>query len=217
MAAVGQRSKIDQIWPHNDISALYLDLVHQIWTKFGMNILRDPKNKSAQEFLIHRKIQDGRQGSKVQNRPNLTNKSHFGSAFGSRSSDLDQILHGHTTWPFKQACATISHLSQNPRWSPGVKGSKSTKFDLANHISSWHLDLVYQIWTQFGMNILLDPTNKFAQEFLIYRKIQDGRRGSKVQNWLHKSHSGFAFGSSSSDLDKVWHGHTTWPTNKPDW
>ena len=28
----------------------------------------------------------------------------------------------------------------------------------------------------FGMDILL------AQEFLIYRKIQDGRRGSKVQN-----------------------------------
>ena len=32
------------------------------------------------------------------------------------------------------------------------------------------------------MNILLDPTNKFAKEFLIYRKIQDGRLGSKVQN-----------------------------------
>ena len=86
------------------------------------------------------------------------------------------------TTPFKQACATIFHLSQNPRWSLGVKGPKSTKFDLANHISAWHLDLVYQIWTKFGMNILLDPTNKFAQEFLIYHKIQDGRQGSKVQN-----------------------------------
>ena len=158
-----------------------------------MDILLDHKNKSVQEFLIYRKIQDGRQGSKVQNWPNLTHKSHFGSAFGSRSSDLDKILHEHTTWPFKQACATISHLSQNPRWSLGVKGPKSTKFDLANHISAWHLDLVYQIWTKFGMNILLDPTNKFAQEFLIYRKIQDGRRGSKAkidQIWLHKSHLG---------------------------
>ena len=26
-----------------------------------------------------------------------------------------------------------------------------------------HLNLVHQIWTQFGMNILLAPTKKFAQ------------------------------------------------------
>ena len=35
-------------------------------------ILLDTSNKPAQEFLIYCKIQDGRQGLKVQNRPNLT-------------------------------------------------------------------------------------------------------------------------------------------------
>ena len=126
MAAGGQRSKIDQIWPH---------------------------------------------------------KSHFGSAFGSRSSNLDKIWHEHSTWPLKQACARTFHLSQNPRWPPGVKGPKSTKFDTTNHILARHLDLACQIWTKFCMDILLDLKNKSAQEFFIYRKIQDGRRGSKIQNW----------------------------------
>ncbi len=46
-------------------------------------------------------------------------------------------------------------------------------------ISAQHFDPVHPIWTKFGMNILLDPSNKPAQEFLIYRKIQDGRRRSK--------------------------------------
>ena len=189
-----------------------------------MDILLDPSNKPAQQFLIYRKIQDGPRGSKVQNLPNLTSqitfrlgiwiwfirfghnlawtyfltlqtslrknlsvstkskmaaggqrpkidqiwppKSYFGSTFGSRSSDLDKILHGHTTWPFKQAGTRISHLSQNPRWPLGVKGPKATNFDPTNHISVQHLDLVYQIWTKFGINILLDPTNKFVQEFI---------------------------------------------------
>ena len=42
-----------------------------------MDILLDHKNKSAQEFLIYRIIQDGRQGSKVQNRPDLTPQITF--------------------------------------------------------------------------------------------------------------------------------------------
>ena len=120
-----------------------------------MDLLHDPKPKSAQEFLIYRKIQDGRQGSKVQNRPNLSpqitfrletwiyfirfwqnlawsyyltlktslrknfsfiakskmaaggqrskidqiwrHKSHFGSAFGSFSWNLDKTWHEHRT------------------------------------------------------------------------------------------------------------------------
>ena len=150
-----------------------------------MDILLDPKNKSAQEFLIYCKIQDGRQGSNVQNRPNLTpqitfwlgiwisfirfghnlawtyflplqtslhknlpvrakskmdsgglrskiyhiwlQKSHFSSTFGSRSSDLYKVWHGHTTWPLKQTCARISHLVQNQRWPQVFKCLKSTK------------------------------------------------------------------------------------------
>ena len=185
-------------------------------------------------FIFYRKIQDGRQGSKVQNRPNLTpqitfrlsiwlpfirfgqilawtyyltlktslrknlsfiakskmaaggqrskidqiwaHKSHFGLILGYISSDFDKIWHGHTTWPLKQVCARISHLSQNSRCLPGVKGPKSTKFDPTNHILARHLVPVRLIWTNFGMDILLDPSNKPAQKIFIYRKIQDGRR-----------------------------------------
>jgi hypothetical protein len=188
-----------------------------------MDILLDSKNKSAQEFLIYGKIQDGRQGSKVQNRPNLTpqilfrlgiwlpfirfgqnyawtyyltlqtslrknflfiakskmaaggqrskidhiwpHKSHFGSAFGSRSSYLDKIWHEHTSWTQKEVCARIYQLAQNPRWPPEVKGPKSTKFDPTNHILARHLDIVHQIWTKSGMKILLDHTIKFGWEF----------------------------------------------------
>ena len=92
-----------------------------------------------------------------------------GSAFGSRSSDLDKFWHGHTTWPFKQACERIFHLSQNPRWPPGDKGQKSTEFEPTNHISAQYLDIFHQILTKFGMAILLDPKDKSAREFLIYR------------------------------------------------
>ncbi len=120
-----------------------------ILTKFGMDILLDPKNKSAQEFLIYHKIQDGRRGPKVQNWPNLTPQWHFGSAFGSRSSDLKKKWHEHTSWPYKQVCARIYQLEQNRRWPPEVKGPKSTKFEPTNHISARHLDSVYPIWTKF--------------------------------------------------------------------
>jgi hypothetical protein len=60
----------------------------------------------------------------------------------------------------------------------GVKSPKSTKFDPSyptNHFSAWHLNPVHLIWIKFGMDILLDHKNKSAQEFLINRKIQDGR------------------------------------------
>ena len=41
-----------------------LDPVHRIHTKFGMDILLDPRNKPAKEFFIFLKIQDGRRRSK---------------------------------------------------------------------------------------------------------------------------------------------------------
>ena len=71
-------------------------------------------------------------------------------------SDVVKIWLGHTSWPWKQVCARIYHLSQNPRWPPGVKVQKSTKFDPTNHILARHLVPVHQIWKKFGMDILLD-------------------------------------------------------------
>ena len=44
-----------------------LDSVHRIQTKFGMDILLDPRNKPAKEFFIFLKIQDGRRRSKIFN------------------------------------------------------------------------------------------------------------------------------------------------------
>ena len=54
-----------------------LDPVHRIQTKFGMDILLDPRNKPAEEFFIFLKIQDGRRLSQVQNRPNFTPQIKF--------------------------------------------------------------------------------------------------------------------------------------------
>jgi hypothetical protein len=92
--------------------------VHRIQTKFGMDILLDPRYKPAEEFFIFLKIQDGRLRSKVQNRPHFTHKSHFGSSFGSGSSNLDQIWQVDTTQPKEQAYGRIFDFSQNPRWPP---------------------------------------------------------------------------------------------------
>ena len=43
-------------------------------------------------------------------------------------------------------------------------------------------DPVHLIWTEFGMDILLDHRKTPAEEFLIFLKIQEGHRRSKVQN-----------------------------------
>ena len=48
-----------------------------IWTKIGMDMVFDPKNKPTEEFFIFLKIQDGGLRSKVQNRPNLTPQITF--------------------------------------------------------------------------------------------------------------------------------------------
>ena len=69
----------------------------------------------------------------------------------------------------------------NPRWPPAIKGPKLAKFDPANHISARHPDPALPIWTKCGIDILLDPRNKPAKQFFIYRQIQDGHRPVKVQ------------------------------------
>ena len=75
------------------------------------------------------------------------------------------------------------HFYQNPRWPPAVKGPKSAKFDPANHISPLHSDPAIPIWTKCGIDILVDPRNKPAEETFIFIKIQDGRRQPKIEFW----------------------------------
>ena len=54
-----------------------LDSVHRIQTKFGMDILLDPRNKLVEEFFIFLKIQDGRRRSKIEFRHNFGSKFTF--------------------------------------------------------------------------------------------------------------------------------------------
>ena len=61
----------------------------------------------------------------------MAHKSHFSSSFESRSSDYHKIKYGHTSWPYKQFCTRIYHLTQNPRWLLEVKGPKSFGWKLA--------------------------------------------------------------------------------------
>ena len=57
--------------PQNDCFWNNSDPVHLIWTTFGMDILIDPRNKPAEEFVIFLKIQDGRWRTKLKQRPNF--------------------------------------------------------------------------------------------------------------------------------------------------
>ena len=141
------------------------------------------------------------------------NKSHFGSAFGYHSSDFNKICHEHTSWPYKQVCAIIYQIGQNWRWPPEVKCPKSTKFDPTNHISARHLVPVHQIWIEVCMDILLDlkPSLRINFSFIAKFKMATMGQRSKIdQIWPHKSYFRSAFGSHSSDLDKIWHEHTSW-------
>ncbi len=62
---------ISQIFVHKSHYGFVNGSVHTIWTKYGRNILLDHRNKPDGEFLIRRKIQDGRLGrhyNKLRNR-----------------------------------------------------------------------------------------------------------------------------------------------------
>ena len=72
-----------------------LDPAHLIWTKFGMDMQLDPRNKPAEEFFIFLKNQDGPRRSKVQNRSNLTPQ------FTSRLRiSIRLIRFGHLAWTY---------------------------------------------------------------------------------------------------------------------
>ena len=70
-------------------------------------------------------------------------KSHFGSSFGTHSSDLNKIWHEHISWYYKQLCAWVFQLVQNPRWPLEVKRPKSTKFGWTGskcHAEMWFVE-----------------------------------------------------------------------------
>ena len=125
-----------------------------------MNILIDTKNKYVQEFLTYRKIQDGRQGSNVQNRPNLTAQITFWLSIWISFIRYGQNL-PWTQFLIQQTSMRKDYqLVQNPRWPLESKVQKSTRFVPTSHISARHLDVFHQILTKFGMDILLDPNKQ---------------------------------------------------------
>ena len=140
-------------------------------------------------------------------------KSHFGSAFGSCSSDLDKIWHEHTTWPFKKACARISHLMQNPRWPSGSKVQNRPNLtpQITFRLSIWTSFI--RFWQNLAWPYFLTIQTSLCKIFSVSTKSNVAAWGhmSKInQIWPQKSHFGSAIGSRSSDLNKIWHEHTSW-------
>ena len=78
------------------------------------------------------------------------------------------------------------------------------KVDLA-----WHFDSVHLIWTKFGMDIPLDHRNNPVEAFFIFLKSKMAAGGQNFATRYNFSMFLQQFGSGSSDLDKIWHGHTT--------
>ena len=162
MSARGQRSKTDQIWPHKSHFGSAFGSVHLIWTNFGMDILLDPSNKPAQEFFIYCKVQNGHRGSKVQNRPNLTPQIPFWLDSGIYIIRFGQNLAWIYFLTLQTSLRKNLSVKTKSKMAAGGQRPKLNKFDSTNHSLARHLDLVHQIWTNFDMNILLDPTNKVS-------------------------------------------------------
>ena len=79
-------------------------------------------------------------------------------------------------------------------------------------------DILYstpRISTKVGMDMLLMPGNKPRVDFSIFPqcwKLWLFVKMSRINKiWPYKSHFSSAFGYHSSDFDKIWHAHSTWP------
>ena len=96
MADFGQRSKMTNFDPINHISARHFNPIHPIWTEIGMDIELDTGNMHADEFLFVLKIQDGRQGQKL-NLDKLSVQYGYIRSFNeSLLWHLDKICQRHT-------------------------------------------------------------------------------------------------------------------------
>ena len=146
-----------------------------------MDILLDHRNKPAEEFFIFLKIQDGRRRPKVQNRPNFTPQITFFAITWIRFIGFRQNL----AWTYYLTLGTslrknFSFFSKSKMAAGGQKFATRYTFSMFFN----NFDPVDRIQTKFGMDILLDPRNKPAEEFFIFLKIQDGgcRHYGKLRN-----------------------------------
>ena len=180
-----------------------------------MDIQLDPSNKPAQEFLIYQKIQDGRRGSKVQNRPNLTPQITFRLGIWFSFIRFGQNLawtyyltfqtHLHKNFSFiiifKMAARGLK-VQNLPNLNPQITfqlafGFRSSDLDKTRHEhSTWPFKQVCPRIYQLGQN----------------PRWPLGIKGPKSTKFDSTNHiSARHLDSFLSDLDKVWHGHTTWP------
>ena len=178
-----------------------------------MDILLDPKTSLCKNFSFIAKFKMAARGQRSKIDQIWPHKSHFGSAFGSRSSILNNIWHRHATWPFKQACARIFHFiakSKMAEMGTKVQNRPNLSPQITFRLDTW----IYFIrfWQNLAWPYYLTLKTSLRKNFLFIAKFKMAPRGqrSKInQIWPHKSHFCSAFGSWSSDLDKFWHGHTT--------
>ena len=177
-----------------------LDPVHRIQTKFGMDILLDPRNKPAEEFFIFLKIQDGRRRSKVQNRP----KNHI------FCNNLDPVHWIQTKFGMD--------ILLDPRNKPAKEFFIFLKIQDGRRRSqicdAFHFFNVFAIiWIRFigsrqnlAWTYYLTLGTNLRKNFSFFSKskMAAGGQKSKIGQILpHKSHFGSSFGSGSSDLDQI--------------
>ena len=106
----------------NYIWARQTNSVHLIWTKIGMDMILDPKNKSVKEFDFFFKIQDGCWGSKIE----------LGEFFGkknyilARQMDPVHPVGQNLAWTYCDTLEIITrmHFLINSKWPPLVKSKK---------------------------------------------------------------------------------------------
>ena len=157
-----------------------------------MAILIDPKDKSAQEFLIYRKFKMAARGQRSKIDQIWPHKSHFGSAFGSRSSNLNNIWHGHATWPFKQACARIFHFiakSKMAEMGTKVQNRPNLSPQITFRLDTW----IYFIrfWQNLAWPYYLTLKTSLRKNFLFiakYSRWPPGVKGPKSTKFDPTNH-----------------------------
>ena len=150
--------------PTNNISARHLETVHSICTKFGMDILVDPRNKPAEEIFIFIKIQDGRRQPKIEFWQN------FGSKITFRLGKQILFISFGQKQAWKCYLNVNTNLQKNFRFFSNFKmAAFCQKSNHKSHFGS-SIGSCSSNWTKFGMNILLDHRKKPVVLFLFFLK-----------------------------------------------
>ena len=121
--------------------APHLDLVHPIWTIFGMDILLDPRNKPTEEICILLKIQDGRWRSKIEFQHN------FGSKITFRLGKWIPLIRFGQNLAGRYYSTIETSLSKNFSFfskSKLASGGQKSHFGLANGSPLSDLDKIWQ-------------------------------------------------------------------------